>query len=167
MQASANDRVNAIGADEHRAAVRASVLEMERDASAVFGERHRLAAKPQGVAIDGAHERAVQLGTEGDDCRNTEALRVEPPEDPAAGVPKLESGKPGTGTNDRLGDAELLKRPQRVGRQSQAEAELARAVCLFVNADDPPRAAEHQPRREAADAGADDERGAHRGLTID
>jgi hypothetical protein len=52
----------------------------------------------------------VQLGAEGDDCWNTEALRVKTPEDPAAGVPKLESGKPGTGTNDRLGDAQLLKR---------------------------------------------------------
>lgn len=102
----------------------------------------------------------MQLGAEGDDCRNTEALRVEAPEDPAAGVPKLESGKPGTGTNDRFGDAELVKRPQRVGRQRQAEAELAGTLRPFVNPDGPSRAAENQSSREAADAGADNERGA-------
>jgi hypothetical protein len=99
----------------------------------------------------------VQVWAKGDDCWNTEALRVKAPEDPAAGVPQLESGKPGTGANDRFGDAELLERAQRVGRQREAEAELAGAVRSFVNPDGPSRAAENQSSREAADSGADDE----------
>jgi hypothetical protein len=72
-------------------------------------------------------------------------------------VPKFDIGEPRASTDNVFSDAEFVERRQRIGRQGQAEPQLARAGGPFVDPDIPTSTAKRQAGGETANPGADDQ----------
>jgi hypothetical protein len=159
LQASANYRADAIGADEDIPLHRSATLQNER--GPVAGDRNidDFAVEHQRVAANGLHQHAVQRLAQGDNYRPAE-LSIERPDQPAIGLAHLSFGRWDAFGSDGVGQPEIAERRHRVGRKRQREPQLARMSGLFVDLHLPAGPAKRQAGRQSTDSRTNDQCGA-------
>jgi hypothetical protein len=159
MQLPADDRPDAVGANEHIAFGGAAVSEVQCDAAARNGEARRFRVGGDRFQPNGVEKSTVQGGAQRDykwtaenAARNLGAFQDSTIHAPQLGASRLEAA-----CHDDVTDSQLAERSNRVRRQPDAEPELARRGGTLEDADIPTGPAQCDRRRETADARSDDE----------
>ena len=151
MKPGANHRPDAIRADHDVPVNGAAVRQDHRRAGGCERESARLAAEDQRLRAHGVEQRAVKRGPQ----RHHRSQRPRAERDPlqrrAIGAPDVEQANLGAGAGDRVEDAELAQRHERIGRERQRETELARTAGALDDPDVPAAA----PQRERGGQPAD------------
>ena len=146
-----------VGADEDVTGRSPAIRQRERHAAVRHGEVDGLAAERQRVAADRLHQRAVQRLTQRNHHGGTRG-RGECPDEAAVGPAYFRLRGPNALGNHGVGQAKLAQRGHGVRREGERKPQLAGVRRPLVDLHLPPGAAERQPRGEAANPGADDQR---------
>jgi hypothetical protein len=163
-QRAADRRPESVGADQHVAAFAPSIGEDQLHVVAVQLESGPGAAEREIIGRSRVEQRAVDSLAQRHQRRRRRVERpdVEALQRTPVQASQLDRLRPMRFRLDASGDAERPQRGHRVRRQVEREAELARSGGALEDAGAPAHAAQRDAGREAADAGADDQRGPHR-----
>jgi hypothetical protein len=163
MQAPADDRAGAVGADQRVAFDTSPVTQIEAHARRRDGVSGGFAVDHQCAGACRREQRAMQRLAQRD---HAPAGKRVPAETPAVRPPDLEFGRRTSLRDHRAGNSERRQGGDRIRREGEGKSQLVRRSRALADAHLPSRAAKRDGRRQAADAGAGDERGAGDGRHV-